>query len=190
MMNRRRLGSKDIHLDANSLRPLWLADAGGGNFPEFIPAIAGYDSTLASAIFIDVGLGVTLGINLPGGNEADGGGWFKTPAGYTGTLTVTPLITFWNSAGGNIRVVMQYKVRPIDGDDGTYTSGTETTVTLPSGTGTHPSAGDAMSLSSIAASVSISAESIVMLNMYRDGDDVLDTYADQIDIWGFKVEYG
>jgi len=50
MMNRRRLGSKDIHLDANSLRPLWLADAGGGG-TVFVQPASGYDEDAGA--FVD-----------------------------------------------------------------------------------------------------------------------------------------
>jgi hypothetical protein len=157
--------------------------------PQFVEAIAGYDSTLGEQIPIDAGVGVTLGISLPTNSEADGGGWFKTPVGFVGTLTVTPVMTYWDSSGGDIRVYTQYKVYPIDGENGTYTSGTETTATLPAGSGT-PSAGDALSLTDIAASIPITADSIVMLNMVRVGDDVLDDYPGSVSLMGFNIEYG
>ena len=181
MMNRRRLGSKDIHLDANSLRVLWLADAGGSNFPQFVPVTRGFNDSTSAQIEGIAGSGGLEGPRLPDGADAYGMALMMTPSGYTGTLTVTPVIRHTAGVSGDIRMASTYQTW----DNGpSFTLGTETTIAL-------ADANEEKALTDISINIAIDTDPTwIVLGMYRDGNDVLDTFGNYINAEGFIVSYG
>ena len=181
MRRRYRLGGKDLHLDANSLRVLWKGDAGGGgNSPVWVPSLVGWNSTTSALVYPTASVSSPNGILMSTTENIRAYGWFATPAGYSGTITVSAI--FRSTAGtGNIRLLNDILFTDY------FTSlGPDAT----SGNTLVPAAGAAGAYKVLPISVALTAQAAVRLACLRSGSHTDDTYSQSLFFFGWEVVYG
>jgi len=182
MMNRRRLGSKDIYLDANSLRVLWKGDVGGGNnYPKFITPFSGYRDGSPVALYF---WGAFLADNEY--DEAFGG--FISPV--AATITLTPVVLFtsdgsahdiycqtgWDFGGCGDALLSNTPGAGLGGFDA---------IELPAGTNNY----EYLICLSQTVSFAVDANDFVQAYFARDATDVADTLGASCYLFGWKVAY-
>ena len=178
MMNRRRLGSKDIALDANSLRVLWKGDTGGTNYPLFVQPVSVLDISTSTFYPIE-----WYGAKLVNGGDYEAYGFFMTPA--AASITITPVLNV--TADGTARNIRCKTSRLSAVDDAQAAASTTgfATVAIPSGTNNF------IYFHAIAQTLtwSASASEFVQLSFYRDAGVAADTVEADIYLMGWKLDY-
>jgi len=185
MMNRRRLGGKDIHLDANSLRVLWKVDAGGGLFPQFVITHGHTNVTDGTDNANWSGASVKMddlkNINCQGA--------FIIPAGYAGeTITIEALAAVNSVVNANLYLYADVSYKPV-GDATTttdfYNGGAFFTLN-PSTEGWD--VGDWYAIASITLSTPAAGD-LVFPYFQRDASHVNDTYGTHMRFLGWRITW-
>jgi len=178
-MGKHDLGNKDIHKDAAALAVLLNgkvgAGGGGGNFPLFIPAIA---DDLAVVFYPMTGIRMANGAST-----TVGGGMFRIPAGWSGTLTVSAIIEAGTSTSGNIYTRIRYH-RAAVGDLIISTSPSYAAQAIAA-----DSNGKYLSVNSQVIGSAVASD-LVNLAFVRNGGNAADTYEADIYCYGFLIDWG
>ena len=189
MMNRRRLGSKDIHLDANSLRVLWKGDAGGGNFPQFVTPMYGWNFTDSVQIPLTSSGRTSFEIELPADKTAAGIGSLITPTGYTGTVTISTVVLIPTNIAVKFRTNIVNKWQVQSGGGGEWP--VDSTSGLSSDEEVDTSGASNNTLYAVASrQLTVTEQVFLFFQGTRLGLDAFDTWNQSIKLHGWLIEYG
>ena len=162
-------------------------DFGSGNTPQWVAVASAYNHTTAAAQYPTVNTaGQYIGINWPTitNHNITAGASFITPLGWSGTITVYPIVRFSSWSGYIYAQCLIYDVKSLDGSYYDNLVGGSLVQTAPDYTGS-----GASTISDLAISTSIPSQSWVRLYFRRDQTDLNDTSSSAFDLHGWLVVY-
>jgi len=154
---------------------------------EFVPAVWGYDITSAASLEPYMGSLGTYGIRLEDSVSRNANAIFATPAGWTGTMVVTPIIHV--TAGGSGNVYLRHAIRSLMYaiDDGGGIGGEDSGLQVVAVT---TNDGDSVgTFKPLPLTVSVTTRVYCQIYLTRFGGDASDTYGYQIDVKGWIISY-
>lgn len=160
--------------------------SGAGYYPEFVPVMEGWNITTSAAAAKSVTVSGYFGITLDTSQDIQAYGYFKTPAGYTGDLTITPV---GQGTGGTGNIYARSRVSYGWYLDNSGVSGSNPDSGLVA-VNNPVSSGAYLFSTTYPLTYSVTKETLVQMVFLRNASNANDSFNQGVNFMGWKVEYG